>query len=237
MSPAAAAATETTTMKKKTLTPREREEKETKSKRQSRKDELTSSRLFLLLVAFRASSSFHNLIHDCDETFQSWEPVHFLLCDEGVQSWELSGEFKLRSYLYLLLHAWVGLPFRFVFGCRSGRGKEVVFYAMRFALAIFSVRGDSFLVKECLMIEPKVGATVLLVLSFATGNFVSSTAMLPNSFAMGCVTRAAASAIEYLNFRATRERFGEFVAKEELKRKKKIKKAKVSDERERVKLG
>jgi alpha-1,2-mannosyltransferase len=226
MSPAAAAANETTTMTKK-IPPRR--EKETK-KRSNRKDELTSSRLFLLLVAFRASSSFHNLIHDCDETFQSWEPVHFLLCDEGVQSWELSGEFKLRSYLYLLLHAWVGLPFRFLFGCRSGRGKEIVFYAMRFALAIFSVRGDSFLVKECLMIEPKVGATVLLVLSFATGNFVSSTAMLPNSFAMGCVTRAAASAIEYLNFRATRERFGEFVAKEELKRKKKIKKAKVSDD-------
>ena len=103
----------------------------------------------------------------------------------------------------------------------------VAFYAMRFALAIFSARGDAFLTRECLKIEPKVGATVLLVATFGTGNYVASTSMLPNSFAMGCVTRAVASSIKYLNFRATRERFGEVVVKEEMKKKKK---EKVSDD-------
>ena len=177
---------------------------------------LSHSRLFLLLLTFRLSSAFHNLIHDCDETFQTIEPVHFLLCDIGLQSWELSGKYKLRSYLYVLLHAWIGLPVRFLLGC--GGGKEVAFYAIRVLLAIFSARGDCFLVEECLKIEPKIGATVLLVLSFATGAYVSSTAMLPNSFAMMCVTRAVASSIEYANFRATRDRFGECIAKEEVKK-------------------
>ena len=124
------------------------------------------SRLFLVLLTFRVSSAFHNLIQDCDETFQTIEPVHFLLCDIGLQSWELSGKYKLRSYLYVLLHAWIGLPVRFLLGC--GGGKEVAFYAMRVLLAILSARGDCFLVEECLKIEPKIGATVLLVLSFAT---------------------------------------------------------------------
>ena len=187
------------------------------------------SRLFLVLFTFRVSSAFHNLIHDCDETFQTIEPVHFLLCDIGLQSWELSEKYKLRSYLYVLLHAWIGLPVRFLLGC--GGGKEVAFYAMRVLLAILSARGDCFLVEECLKIEPKIGATVLLVLSFATGAYVSSTAMLPNSFAMMCVTRAVASSIEYANFRATRDEFGECIAKEEVKKKKK-KKEKVSDDEE-----
>ena len=186
------------------------------------------SRLFLVLFTFRVSSAFHNLIHDCDETFQTIEPVHFLLCDTGLQSWELSGKYKLRSYLYVLLHAWIGLPVRFLLGC--GGGKEVAFYAIRVLLAILSARGDCFLVEECLKIEPKIGATVLLVLSFATGAYVSSTAMLPNSFAMMCVTRAVASSIEYANFRATRDEFGECIAKEEVKKKKK--KEKVSDDEE-----
>ena len=50
--------------------------------------------------------------------------------------------------------------------------------------------------------------------------------MLPNSFAMGCVTRAVASSIKYLNFRAA-ERVDEVVVKEEVKKKKK---EKVSDD-------
>ena len=192
-----------------------------------KEDVLVSSfRLFAILLAFRASSAVHNLVHDCDETFQSLEPVHFLLCDVGTQSWELSGKYALRSYAYVVLHAWIGLVPRGAFGC-EGRGTVVAFYAMRFALAIFSARGDAFLTRECLKIEPKVGATVLLVATFGTGNYVASTSMLPNSFAMGCVTRAVASSIKYLNFRATRERFGEVVVKEEMKKKKK---EKVSDD-------
>ena len=94
---------------------------------------VSSFRLFAILLACRASSAVHNLVHDCDETFQSLEPVHFLLCDVGTQSWELSGKYALRSYAYVILHAWIGLVPRFAFGCQ-GRGTVVAFCAMRFIL-------------------------------------------------------------------------------------------------------
>ena len=60
-----------------------------------KEDVLVSSfRLCAILLAFRASSAVHNLVHDCDETFQSLEPVHFLLCDVGTQSWEAEREIR-----------------------------------------------------------------------------------------------------------------------------------------------
>jgi alpha-1,2-mannosyltransferase len=43
-------------------------------------------------------------IMDCDETFNYWEPLHFLLYGTGLQTWEYAPPFGLRSYFYLLLH-------------------------------------------------------------------------------------------------------------------------------------
>ena len=41
-------------------------------------------------------------IMDCDETFNYWEVVHFLLFRENsFQTWEYSNEFALRTYAYL----------------------------------------------------------------------------------------------------------------------------------------
>jgi hypothetical protein len=52
-----------------------------------------------------------NIIHDCDETYNYLEPLHFLLGHgSGMQTWEYSAAFALRSYLYLSLHAAAGAP-------------------------------------------------------------------------------------------------------------------------------
>lgn len=40
-------------------------------------------------------------IMDCDEVFNYWEPLHFILYNEGFQTWEYSNEFSLRTYAYL----------------------------------------------------------------------------------------------------------------------------------------
>lgn len=39
---------------------------------------------------------------DCDETFNYWEVVHFLLYGNGFQTWEYANEFALRTYAYLM---------------------------------------------------------------------------------------------------------------------------------------
>ena len=51
-------------------------------------------------------------IADCDETFNYWEPLHYLLPASsggatpraGMQTWEYSPDYALRSYTYLELH-------------------------------------------------------------------------------------------------------------------------------------
>jgi len=48
---------------------------------------------------------FRSIISDCDETYNYWEPTHFLLYGKGFQTWEYSPEYALRSYLYILIHA------------------------------------------------------------------------------------------------------------------------------------
>lgn len=65
---------------------------------------------FALLAAARLLSAGLNIIHDCDETYNYLEPLHFLLHGSGLQTWEYGAQFALRSYLYLLLHAVAAAP-------------------------------------------------------------------------------------------------------------------------------
>ena len=67
-------------------------------------------------------------ISDCDETFNYWEPLHYLIygnffflsknlnfCQifffkflgKGFQTWEYDPQYGLRSYFYILLHTGV----------------------------------------------------------------------------------------------------------------------------------
>ena len=66
---------------------------------------------FLLILTVRSASAYLNQIWDCDETYNYWEPLHFILYKTGFQTWEYSPEYSLRSYLYLYLHALPLWPF------------------------------------------------------------------------------------------------------------------------------
>ena len=43
---------------------------------------------FVALGMLRYMSASSNIIHDCDEVFNYWEPLHFLLYKTGFQTWE-----------------------------------------------------------------------------------------------------------------------------------------------------
>lgn len=66
---------------------------------------------FLALGLLRHMSASSNLIHDCDEVFNYWEPLHFLLYRSGFQTWEYRYHLRHhppKPYLYrsfLLLDA------------------------------------------------------------------------------------------------------------------------------------
>ena len=43
---------------------------------------------FVCLLVPRILSALYNIIHDCDEVYNYWEPLHFLLYGHGMQTWE-----------------------------------------------------------------------------------------------------------------------------------------------------
>ncbi|KAL7534271.1 hypothetical protein ACHAXR_005767 [Thalassiosira sp. AJA248-18] len=60
------------------------------------------STLSILYVAFRVSTANLSPITDCDEVFNYWEPLHFVLFGTGMQTWEYAPQYALRTYAYLL---------------------------------------------------------------------------------------------------------------------------------------
>ncbi|GLJ37297.1 hypothetical protein SUGI_0756550 [Cryptomeria japonica] len=147
---------------------------------------------FIVLIAVRTISARSNLIHDCDEVFNYWEPLHYLLYKSGFQTWEYSSEFALRSYLYIVLHALIAAPASWWFG--MGQGKVAVFYLVRLFLGFASAVSDTALV---VAVSSKYGRrlaiTTLFLLAFSSGCFIASTSFLPSTFSMYAITLSSAA--------------------------------------------
>lgn len=50
-----------------------------------------------MLVAARVLGALANIVHDCDETFNYWEPLHYLVHGSGMQTWEYRCERSCAS--------------------------------------------------------------------------------------------------------------------------------------------
>jgi len=69
-----------------------------------------------VFLAANILSALYSPIEDCDETFNYWEPTHYLSHGYGLQTWEYSPEYSIRSWAYVSIHALLGsyrrlLPF------------------------------------------------------------------------------------------------------------------------------
>ena len=56
--------------------------------RRSRKSPPGVLTAFVVLLSARLASACLNIVHDCDEVYNYWEPLHFLLYGHGMQTWE-----------------------------------------------------------------------------------------------------------------------------------------------------
>ncbi|XP_041760968.1 alpha-1,2-mannosyltransferase ALG9 [Anopheles merus] len=134
----------------------------------------------LSLVVVRLQSALYSIISDCDETYNYWEPLHYLLKGKGFQTWEYSPEFALRSYSYLWLH---GLPAK-VLQLVTDNG-VLIFYVVRCLLAVtcalLEYRLYRILGRKC---GGGVASLWLLFQLTSAGMFISSAALLPSSFSM-----------------------------------------------------
>ncbi len=136
---------------------------------------------FGILLIARLCAAFWTSISDCDETFNYWEPTHYLLFGKGFQTWEYDPKYALRSYTYLLLHA---VPAWFVANVVQPN-KMFVFYFVRFAMAAACAGSETYFYVGVLQeIGTNVGRITFCSLLFSAGMFASSTAYLPSTTSM-----------------------------------------------------
>ncbi|XP_075047014.1 alpha-1,2-mannosyltransferase ALG9 isoform X1 [Mixophyes fleayi] len=136
---------------------------------------------FKCLISARFCAALLSNISDCDETFNYWEPTHYLVYGKGFQTWEYSPAYAIRSYAYLWLHA---LPAWFHANVLQ-TNKVLVFYFIRCFLAFFSCICELYFYKAvCKRFGLHVGRLMLAFLVLSTGMFCSAAAYLPSSFCM-----------------------------------------------------
>ncbi|XP_053697618.1 alpha-1,2-mannosyltransferase ALG9-like isoform X1 [Sabethes cyaneus] len=136
---------------------------------------------FTSLLCARAFSALYLHITDCDETFNYWEPMHYLLQGEGLQTWEYSPEYGLRSYLYLIIHsipAWI---------CKhvTEANTATMFYATRCVFAIICAVLETVLFSAIRYLFGTHASTIWIIFqAVSPGMYISSTAFLPSTFSM-----------------------------------------------------
>ncbi|XP_072965925.1 alpha-1,2-mannosyltransferase ALG9 [Typha angustifolia] len=143
----------------------------------------------IFLGMLRHMSATSNILHDCDEVFNYWEPLHYLLYKSGFQTWEYSSEFALRSYLYIFIHALAAGPASLIFS----EEKVQVFYSVRLFLGLISTITETILVVALSRRYGKrLGYYTLAMLCLTSGCFFASTSFLPSTFSMYAVTLSSA---------------------------------------------
>ncbi|KZO96340.1 glycosyltransferase family 22 protein [Calocera viscosa TUFC12733] len=136
---------------------------------------------FRMLIMIRVGAAMYSNIQDCDEVFNFFEPLHYLFKGYAFQTWELSPEYAIRSWAYILLH----FPATLVPGLLNATSKRTSFFAVRIALgAVCSFCEAKFYRTVVEQMNYRLGRYLLFMLMFSAGMWNASTAFLPSSFAM-----------------------------------------------------
>jgi len=136
---------------------------------------------FKILISARLGAAVWSGISDCDETYNYWEPAHFLLYGQGMQTWEYDPKYALRSYFYLLVHA---LPAG-VYASLAQPNPMLVFYFLRCLFGFICAMCEVYFYRGILCeFGANVGRLCLGFLVTSAGMFISSTAFLPSTTSM-----------------------------------------------------
>ena len=138
-------------------------------------------RTSILLSTIRVVGASRH-IRDCDETFNYWEPTHYLLHGYGMQTWEYSPIYALRSYAYIFFHVLFGMFVRVIL---EWHNKVFIFYAIRVILGLFCAYCEAYFYRAVsYRFGRMIGRYTLVITAFSSGMFFSSVAYVPSSYAM-----------------------------------------------------
>lgn len=144
-------------------------------------------------IIFRSYISFYMIIPDCDETYNYWEPLNFMLRGFGKQTWEYSPSYGIRSYAYLMPYYLVGHVIKTIINFFHNKNRifsysVYQFYFIRLiALNGFTSFSEIFLFESLKKnVNYKIACIFLFLSTISTGMSHAGVAFLPSSFSMQC---------------------------------------------------
>ncbi|KAG0649148.1 Dol-P-Man:Man(8) c(2)-PP-Dol alpha-1 [Hyphodiscus hymeniophilus] len=136
---------------------------------------------FYVFLGANILAAIYAPIQDCDETFNYWEPTHYISHGYGLQTWEYSPEYAIRSWTYLAFHALLG-SFRRLLPFSTKVGE---FYFIRYVLAFVCALCQTQMFRVINgTLNPRIALFFMMAMIFSPGMFHASAAFLPSSFAM-----------------------------------------------------
>ena len=124
-----------------------------------------------LLLLVRTCGAMYGIIADCDEVFNFYEPLHYFTHNTGFQTWELSPQFAIRSWTYVLLH-W---PLAHLGPKILQLGKRPAFFALRISLGAVSSYCEARFYRAVVdAVNERVGRYVLFMMMFSAGMYSAS---------------------------------------------------------------
>lgn len=162
--------------------------------------------LFILLVITRLYiQPLYSLISDCDETYNYWEPLNFLIRGFGKQTWEYSPVYSIRSWVFLLPFYSILYPMK-SFIEKNALPTNTMFYAIRVFLGLISLYFERSLFKELKKHTSLVVANIWIFFQvFNPGWFHASVELLPSSFAMITYLGSIKYTLRYLSTKSERD--------------------------------
>lgn len=140
----------------------------------------------LVLVAARVCAAYFVPTTDCDETYNYWEPAHYLLYGTGKQTWEYAPQYALRSWFFVWLYAAPAWAVEQITGAVGVVvAKPALYYGTKMLVAALTAAAELYMLRGCAKrFGNRVAKSVFLVLLGSAGIAQCAGAFLPSSFAM-----------------------------------------------------
>eukprot|EP00761_Pharyngomonas_kirbyi_P009380 gb/GECH01009396.1/.p1 GENE.gb/GECH01009396.1/~~gb/GECH01009396.1/.p1 ORF type:complete len:596 (+),score=88.29 gb/GECH01009396.1/:1-1788(+) len=136
--------------------------------------------MFGLFVIVRLITVPFNIIPDCDEVFNYWEPMHYIVYGKGLQTWEYSPAYALRAYLYIGIP---GLAAKIL--SLIGVSKISIFFILRGFMGVLCAFCEAlFCTSVSVKFEKTIGWITCTFLLLSPGMSLASISFVPSSFSM-----------------------------------------------------
>ncbi|OUM65604.1 glycosyltransferase family 22 protein [Piromyces sp. E2] len=125
---------------------------------------------FKFILFCRLLAAIFTVITDCDETFNYWEPTHYLHYGYGLQTWEYSPKYSIRSWAYILIHTLISKVLSI-----PAHNKYQLFFFIRMVFATVSSYCETILYQAIVnYTNPYIAQFFLFGIIYSAGMSISS---------------------------------------------------------------